>query len=91
MIVKNMELEAICGITSKLSGSIHPEFAFAGRSNVGKPSPINTLTNRKSYARISSQPGKTQIVNFYHTNDVLYCVDLSSYGYAEVILTMKEE
>ena len=61
-----------------------PEFAFAGKSNVGKSSLINALMNRKSYARISAQPGKTQTINYYNINGELYFVDLPGYGYAKV-------
>ena len=91
MIIKNVKLETVCGITSKLPEKIHPEFAFAGKSNVGKSSLINALMNRKSYARTSSQPGKTQTINFYHINDALYYVDLPGYGYAKVTLAVKEK
>ena len=84
MIIKKAELETVCGITSKLPQSSGPEFAFAGKSNVGKSSLINALMNRKSLARTSSQPGKTQTINFYHINDAFYYVDLPGYGYAKV-------
>lgn len=89
MIIKNVELETVCGITSKLPENIHPEFAFAGKSNVGKSSLINALMNRKSLARTSAQPGKTQTINFYHINDALYYVDLPGYGYAKVSMEVK--
>lgn len=82
MIIKKVELETVCGITSKLPDNTQPEFAFAGKSNVGKSSLINALMNRKSLARTSGQPGKTQTINFYHINDTFYCVDLPGYGYA---------
>lgn len=72
----------MCGITSKLPDSKYPEVAFAGKSNVGKSSLINALMNRKSLARTSAQPGKTQTINFYNINDALYFVDLPGYGYA---------
>lgn len=91
MIVKRAELETVCGITSVLPENIHPEFAFAGKSNVGKSSLINSLMNRKSLARTSSQPGKTQTINFYHVNDEIYFVDLPGYGYAKVSLEAKEK
>lgn len=84
MIIKNVNLETVCGIKSKLPQNTLPEFAFAGKSNVGKSSLINALMNRKSYARTSSQPGKTQTINFYHVNDCVYFVDLPGYGYAKV-------
>lgn len=82
MVIKNVSLETVCGITSKLPENEHPEAAFAGKSNVGKSSLINALMNRKSLARTSAQPGKTQTINFYNVNDVLYFVDLPGYGYA---------
>lgn len=84
MIIKNVSLETVCGITSKLPENVHPEVAFAGKSNVGKSSLINALMNRKSLARTSSQPGKTQTINYYNINDELYFVDLPGYGYAHV-------
>lgn len=82
MIIRNVSLETVCGITSKLPENVHPEVAFAGKSNVGKSSLINALMNRKSLARTSAQPGKTQTINFYNINDELYFVDLPGYGYA---------
>lgn len=84
MIIKKVELETVCGITSRLPDSPYPEFAFAGKSNVGKSSLINALMNRKSLARTSAQPGKTQTINFYNINDAFYYVDLPGYGYARV-------
>jgi len=84
MKIKNVNLETVVGITSTLPENIHPEFAFAGKSNVGKSSLINAIMNRKSYARTSAQPGKTQTINFYNVNDELYLVDLPGYGYAKV-------
>ena len=89
MIIKKAELETVCGITSKLPENRDPEFAFAGKSNVGKSSLINALMNRKSLARTSSQPGKTQTINFYHINDTFYYVDLPGYGYAKVPVAEK--
>lgn len=91
MIIKSVELETVCGITSKLPENKMPEVAFAGKSNVGKSSLINTLINRKSYARTSSQPGKTQTINFYNINKELYFVDLPGYGYAKVSNDIKEK
>ena len=82
MIIKNVCLETVCGITSKLPENSYMEFAFAGKSNVGKSSLINGLMNRKSLARTSAQPGKTQTINFYQVNNQLYLVDLPGYGYA---------
>lgn len=83
MIIKNVSLETVCGITSKLPVNVHPEVAFAGKSNVGKSSLINALMNRKALARTSAQPGKTQTINFYNVNDEIYFVDLPGYGYAK--------
>ena len=84
MVIKNVNLETVCGITSKLPDNTLPEIAFAGKSNVGKSSLINALMNRKAYARISAKPGKTQTINFYNINEAVYLVDLPGYGYAKV-------
>ena len=84
MVIKSINLETVCGITSTLPDNDKPEVAFAGKSNVGKSSMINALMNRKSYARISATPGKTQTINFYNINEALYLVDLPGYGYARV-------
>lgn len=89
MVIKNVSLEIVCGITSKIPDTGRPEVAFAGKSNVGKSSLINGLMNRKSLARTSSQPGKTQTINFYNINKQMYLVDLPGYGYARVSLEEK--
>ena len=89
MIIRKAELETVCGITSTLPENLLPEFAFAGKSNVGKSSLINGLLNRRALARTSSQPGKTQPINFYNVNDDLYFVDLPGYGYAKVSVEVK--
>ena len=89
MIVKSAELETVCGITSKLPDNDLPEIAFAGKSNVGKSSLINGLLNRKSLARTSAQPGKTQTINFYNVYKNLYFVDLPGYGYAKVSVEIR--
>jgi GTP-binding protein len=83
MVIKNVNLEIVCGPSSKLPANKLPEVAFAGKSNVGKSSLINALMNRKSYARTSAQPGKTQTINFYNINEEIYFVDLPGYGYAK--------
>ena len=83
MVIRNVELETVCGITSKIPDNMLAEIAFAGKSNVGKSSLINALMYRKALARTSSQPGKTQTINFYNINDALYFVDLPGYGYAK--------
>jgi GTP-binding protein len=91
MVIKNVNLETVCGYTSKLPDNDKPEIAFAGKSNVGKSSLINALMNRKSLARTSSQPGKTQTINYYNINDAMYLVDLPGYGYAKVSKQEKEK
>lgn len=91
MKIKNVSLETVCGITSRLPDNKYPEIAFAGKSNVGKSSLINVLMNRKSLARTSAQPGKTQTINFYNINDELYFTDLPGYGYARVSRETKEK
>ncbi len=89
MKIKSVELETVCGITSKLPENTLPEIAFAGKSNVGKSSLINALVNRKSLARTSQSPGKTQTINFYNLNKELYLVDLPGYGYAQVSVEIR--
>ena len=91
MIIKTVNLETVCGITSKLPDNKLPEFAFAGKSNVGKSTLINALMNRKSYARTSSMPGKTQTINYYNVNDAFYLVDLPGYGYATAGVKVKQQ
>ncbi len=91
MIIKNVELEIVCGVTSTLPDTQFPEVAFAGKSNVGKSSLINALMNRKSLARTSATPGKTQTINWYNINGERYLVDLPGYGYAKVSLKEKEK
>ena len=89
MIIKNVALETVCGITSTLPKNTLPEIAFAGKSNVGKSSLVNGLMNRKSLARTSAQPGKTQTINYYNINQELYFVDLPGYGYANAAVEVK--
>ncbi len=91
MIIKNAELETVCGITSRLPEHMLPEVAFAGKSNVGKSSLINALMNRKSLARTSSQPGKTQTINYYKINNEMYFVDLPGYGYTKIAVSEKRK
>lgn len=90
MVIRSVNLETVCGYTSKLPDNRYPEIAFAGKSNVGKSSLINSLMNRKAYARTSATPGKTQTINYYNINDELYLVDLPGYGYAKVSEKEKE-
>ena len=82
MVIKKVNLDIVIGVTSAIPQTELPEVAFAGKSNVGKSSLINALMNRKSYARTSSQPGKTQTINYYNINDAMFLVDLPGYGYA---------
>lgn len=91
MIIKNVNLETVCGITSKIPENAYIEFAFAGKSNVGKSSLINGLMNRKSLARTSANPGKTQTINFYNINEQCYFVDLPGYGYTTANVKVKEQ
>ena len=91
MKIKNVRLDIVCGVTSKLPNNNMPEFAFAGKSNVGKSSLINAFVNRKSLARTSSQPGKTQTINYYNVNSEFFLVDLPGYGYAKVSESVKEK
>ncbi len=77
------EFQASYGISSQLPAADRPEFAFSGRSNVGKSSLINKLCNRKNLARVSATPGKTATINFYRV-DTAYFVDLPGYGFAKV-------
>ena len=89
MIIKNAELQTVCGVTSVLPKNELPEFAFSGKSNVGKSSLINALMIRKNLARTSGQPGKTQTINYYKVNNAFYYVDLPGYGYAKVSKEIK--
>ena len=91
MKIKNVSLETVCGVTSRLPENQLPEVAFAGKSNVGKSSLINALMNRKSLARTSAQPGKTQTINYYNINNALYFVDLPGYGYARANEAVKAQ
>ena len=91
MVIKKVNLDIVIGVTSKVPETEYPEVAFAGKSNVGKSSLINALMNRKSYARTSSQPGKTQTINYYNINDAMLLVDLPGYGYANVSPSVKEK
>ena len=89
MVIKKVNLDIVIGVTSAIPDTEFPEVAIAGKSNVGKSSLINALMNRKSYARTSSQPGKTQTINFYNINDAMYLVDLPGYGYANASPAVK--
>ena len=91
MVIRNVSLETVCGITSTLPENRMMEIAFAGKSNVGKSSLINAIMNRKSLARTSSEPGKTQTINYYNVNDQFYLVDLPGYGYARVSRETQEK
>ena len=91
MVIKSVELSLVCGVTSIIPAGTLPEFAFAGRSNVGKSTLINGLMNRKALARVSSQPGKTQTINYYRINEQFHLVDLPGYGYARANVKVKEQ
>ncbi len=91
MVIKQAELEKVIGVTSRIPQNTLPEVAFAGKSNVGKSSLLNALVNRKSLARTSSAPGKTQTINFYRVNQAFYLVDLPGYGYAKVSVEAKQQ
>ncbi|WP_312699103.1 ribosome biogenesis GTP-binding protein YihA/YsxC [Sedimentibacter sp.] len=91
MIIKKAELLITAVKKEQYPDTVVPEIAFAGKSNVGKSSMINALLNRRSLARTSSQPGKTQTLNFYNINDSFNFVDLPGYGYAKVSKTEKEK
>jgi len=84
MIIKKAELEAVAAQPKQYPAPDLKEVAFAGRSNVGKSSLLNLLTNRRSLARVSGNPGKTRTINFYRINDAFRIVDLPGYGYAKV-------
>lgn len=90
-IIREVSLETVCGISSKIPDNKLPEFAFAGKSNVGKSSLINALVKRKALARTSAQPGKTQTINFYNVNDEFYFVDLPGYGYTRISEKVKAD
>ena len=104
--IRDVKLETVCGITSRLPVNDRIEVAFAGKSNVGKSSLINSLVNRKGIARTSGQPGKTQTINYYHVNagtpdsdtrlaepfaPDAYLVDLPGYGFANVSVVGEDD
>lgn len=91
MDVHNVSLTISAVAPKQYPTTNYPEIAFVGRSNVGKSSLTNTLINRKSFARTSSQPGKTQTLNFYNVEDEVYFVDVPGYGYAKVSKTEREK
>ncbi|WP_174729774.1 ribosome biogenesis GTP-binding protein YihA/YsxC [Mesobacillus harenae] len=90
MKVNNAEIVISAVKPDQYPGEALPEFALAGRSNVGKSSFINKMLNRKNLARTSSKPGKTQTLNFYLINEILHFVDVPGYGYAKVSKTERE-
>lgn len=89
--ITSAEFAHCVGMKNQLPPNTLPEIAFAGRSNVGKSSLINRLLNRKALARTSSQPGKTQTLNFYLVNEEIYLVDLPGYGYAKVSHSLQNQ
>ena len=90
MIIKSAEFLMSNSTHKKCPEPIKPEFAFIGRSNVGKSSLINMLVNRKSLAKTSSKPGKTQLINHFEINQSWYLVDLPGYGYAKASIKNRE-
>jgi len=90
MIIKRSDLETVAVKPSQYPPENLKEIAFAGRSNVGKSSLLNLITNRKKLARVSGSPGKTRTINFYIINDEFRVVDLPGYGYAKVSKSMSE-
>ena len=84
MKIESVDLKTMAVRISQYPDDNKPEFLLVGRSNVGKSSFINTLINRKNFARTSSKPGKTQTLNFYIVNNQFYLVDVPGYGYASV-------
>ncbi len=90
MNVTKAEMIITAGFSSQFPEHEMPEIAFAGKSNVGKSSLLNTMLNRRALARTSSQPGKTQTINFYSVQDTFMFVDLPGYGYAKVSKTDRE-
>ena len=90
MIIKKAELETVAVKKNQYPADDIAEIAFAGRSNVGKSSLLNLLTNRKNLARVSGNPGKTRTINFYRINDSFRIVDLPGYGYAKVSKSVSE-
>ena len=90
MVIKKAELETVAVIKNQYPEDNTAEIAFAGRSNVGKSSLLNLLTNRRSLARVSGNPGKTRTINFYRINDAFRIVDLPGYGYAKLSKSVTE-
>jgi GTP-binding protein len=91
MKINNVELTISAVRQSQYPVDKKPEFLLVGRSNVGKSSFINCITERRNIARVSSSPGKTQTLNFYSINDEFYLVDVPGYGYAKVSKEMQEK
>ena len=90
MIIKTAEFIISNTQVDKMPAPIKPEYAFIGRSNVGKSSLINMLCNKKGLAKTSQNPGKTQVINHFNINDAWYLVDLPGYGYAKVSQTTRK-
>lgn len=91
MKIDTVDLKHIAVRQSQYPTDNKPEFLLVGRSNVGKSSFINTLINRKNFARTSAKPGKTQTLNFYHINEKFYLIDVPGYGYAKVDKTTSKK
>jgi len=91
LIIKSAEFVTSAVKPSQYPPAVLPEIAFAGRSNVGKSSLINTLVNRKRLVKTSSTPGRTQLINFFNINEVFSFVDIPGYGYAKVPASVKKK
>ena len=91
MIIKSAEFVTSAVKPSQYPPAVLPEIAFAGRSNVGKSSLINTLVNRKRLVKTSSTPGRTQLINFFNINEEFTFVDIPGYGYAKVPASVKKD
>lgn len=91
MIIKSAEFVTSAVKPAQYPEAVHPEIAFAGRSNVGKSSLINSLVNRKRLVKTSTTPGRTQLINFFIVNGQLMLVDLPGYGYARVPASVKRQ
>lgn len=91
MKINDIKLDKVVGLSSKIPINNRKEFVLVGRSNVGKSSFINAISNRKNYAHTSSTPGKTRTINYYLCNDKFYIVDLPGYGYAKASVKEQNE
>jgi GTP-binding protein len=91
LIIKHAEFVTSCSKYDQTPNHLNPEFAFLGRSNVGKSSLINALCNKKKLAQVAKAPGKTKLINYFYINEQFYFVDLPGYGYAKVSKTERDK